>query len=196
MTQQKEGMVSTLTSTRFLNLKKVIFNGSDWFYSMRPNAATTVTIAPVLNETKVILLETFRPPVAAEGIAQRCLEWPAGMVGDERIGESVEQAIAAELLEETGFVADRVEICNARLVSSPGCSSETTVLALAFITQERVQQPVTDGGIITHWFEVDIAHLFDFLAQKEKEGLAVSLSVYSGLAFLCRRFPDLFHQKK
>ena len=194
--QKKEGQISTLKETRFLALKKVIFHGVDWFYVIRPNVPGTVTIMPVLNKRKVILLETARPPIMAEGIASKCIEWPAGMVGDERIGETIEEAIAAELLEETGCQADKIKICTERLVSSPGCSSETTVLAMADISSKPVQKAITDGGIITNWFEVPIETLFDFLADKEREGYAISLSVYSGLAFLCRRFPSLFSQKK
>lgn len=192
---KKEGKISILKKTPFINFKKAVFHGADWFFITRANAKESVTIMPVLENQKVILLETYRPPVMAEGVASKCIEWPAGMVGDERIGETIEEAIAAELLEETGYSASRIEVCANRLVASPGCSSETTVLALAFVSQKE-RQPQTDGGVIANWLEVDIGSLFDFLALKEREGYAISLSVYSGLAFLYRRYPSLFTQKK
>ena len=61
-----------------------------------------------------------RPPLQAEGIAKYSIALPAGLVGDERIGETIEEAINAELMEEAGLKADRLEIKTRKTASSPG----------------------------------------------------------------------------
>ena len=51
----------------------------------------------------VILVEQYRVP-----LQRRCLELPAGLVGDDREGEAVATAAARELEEETGYHAERI----------------------------------------------------------------------------------------
>ena len=68
---------------------------------------TGSTIAVVIlaeHDGKVILIEQYRVPVGA-----RCLELPAGLVGDEDPNASVEETAVKELEEEAGFTAERVE---------------------------------------------------------------------------------------
>ena len=73
--------------TKFLQLKctKSPVN-HDWFYAHRPNAQNGVTIAPILHDKDkdyLILIETNRPPIYAENKAKTCIEFPAGLLGDE-----------------------------------------------------------------------------------------------------------------
>jgi ADP-ribose pyrophosphatase len=71
----------------------------------------------------VLLVEQYRVPLNA-----RCLELPAGLVGDETEGEDIATSAARELEEETGYRAERIEIVG-NFASSPGMVSETFTLA-------------------------------------------------------------------
>ena len=87
-----------LCSTKYLELKEAVApNGkSAWIYAHRQIATDVVVIVPVLKsetEEKILFLKTQRPPLYAENKADINIELPAGLVGDERKGESIEQAI-------------------------------------------------------------------------------------------------------
>ena len=49
----------------------------------------------------------------------------------------IEDAIKAELLEETGLIADKIEIKARKVASSAGCVSETCTLAIAHIKDKK-----------------------------------------------------------
>ncbi len=114
----------------------------------------------------VILVEQDRIPVGA-----RSLELPAGLVGDDAEGESIEDAANRELEEETGYRADRIERLGA-FRSSPGMTSERFELVRATgLTR------VGDGGghdgedIVIH--RVPLADLPAFVAERRAAGVAV-----------------------
>jgi len=120
-----------LYNSKYLQMKKVLSpNGkSDWVYAHRPNAKDVVVIAPVIHNQDadyVVFLETERPPLKAENKAERGIELPAGLVGDEDYNETVEDALAKELLEETGYEADKITIESKMVSSSAGLTSETS----------------------------------------------------------------------
>ena len=121
----------------------------------------------------------------AEGIAKYSIALPAGLVGDERIGESVEDAIKAELLEEAGLVADRIEIKSHKVASSPGCVSETVTLAIAYINEYNVvSKPVSDGGVIVDRILVDKKDVYKWLRAQEADGIALTASTLACLFYL------------
>ena len=92
-----------LYDTKYLQLKSTKSkSGNDWVYAHRPNAKDVVVILPLINNKQVLFLIEERPPLQAEGIAKYSIALPAGLVGDERIGETIEEAINAELMEEAG----------------------------------------------------------------------------------------------
>ncbi len=62
----------------------------------------------------MILIDQYRVPVGG-----RCLELPAGLVGDEDPNATVEDTAIKELEEETGFTAERIERAR-RLLSLAG----------------------------------------------------------------------------
>ena len=117
-------MAEVLYDTKYLQLKSTKSKtGKDWVYAHRSNAKGVVVILPVINNEKILFLKEERPPLAAEGIARYSIALPAGLVGDERIGETVEDAINSELLEEAGLKADRIEIKTRKTASSPPAPS-------------------------------------------------------------------------
>ncbi len=179
-----------LYHTSFLDLKETLFNKSPWYYAHRPNTSGCVTLIPIRRHKKniqILLIETIRPPIQAENISERCIEWPAGLIGDERKGESVEEAIRAELLEETGYSATHIDILATRVASSPGATSETTTVALCHIDSNPTSSPTNDNGVILKQYWIDLDHVFDFLKEKEKRGFVVSAIVYGGLGLISQK---------
>lgn len=98
-------MNKILYDTKYLQLKSTKSkSGHDWVYAHRPNAKDVVVILPIINDEKVLFLKEERPPLQAENIAKYCIGLPAGLVGDERIGESIEDAIKAELISKIAYM--------------------------------------------------------------------------------------------
>lgn len=178
-----------LCSTKYLELKEAVApNGkSAWIYAHRQIATDVVVIVPVLKsetEEKILFLKTQRPPLYAENKADINIELPAGLVGDERKGESIEQAIEAELREETGLRADSIKIVSRKIASSAGCTSETSTIALAEITDTtELSKPLSDGGIILERIWVNANDIRNWLQEQEKNGCAISAQALCGLFY-------------
>lgn len=178
-----------LCSTKYLELKEAVApNGkSAWIYAHRQIATDVVVIVPVLKsetEEKILFLKTQRPPLYAENKADINIELPAGLVGDERKGESIEQAIEAELREETGLRADSIKIVSRKIASSAGCTSETSTIALAEITDTtEISKPLSDGGIILERIWINANDIRNWLQEQEKNGCAISAQALCGLFY-------------
>ena len=178
-----------LCSTKYLELKEAVApNGkSAWIYANRQIATDVVVIVPVLKsetEEKILFLKTQRPPLYAENKADINIELPAGLVGDERKGESIEQAIEEELREETGLRADSIKIVSRKIASSAGCTSETSTIALAEITDTtEISKPLSDGGIILERIWVNANDIRNWLQEQEKNGCAISAQALCGLFY-------------
>ena len=178
-----------LCSTKYLELKEAVApNGkSAWIYVNRQIATDVVVIVPVFKtrtEEKILFLKTQRPPLYAENKADINIELPAGLVGDERKGESIEQAIEAELREETGLRADSIKIVSRKIASSAGCTSETSTIALAEITDTtEISKPLSDGGIILERIWVNANDIRNWLQEQEKNGCAISAQALCGLFY-------------
>jgi ADP-ribose pyrophosphatase len=132
----------------------------------------------------VVLVEQPRPALGG-----RVLELPAGLVGDEpaasdaaAAGAGAEddlEAAARELVEETGFRAERLEVL-ARGVVSAGLSDEQMTLVHA--TGLRRVGP--GGGTEHESITVHVvphAELDDFLASRARDGVTIDLKIYAGL---------------
>jgi len=192
----KSNQNNILYDTKFLQLKSAQSpdGKNSWVYAHRPNAKDIVVIAPVIDRDgdkkvsendSILFIETERPPIKAEGRADRCIELPAGLVGDENPNDTIEEAIKKELKEETGFEAD-YEIVSRNVASSPGCVSETSTFAIAniFSDNAKVKQPVDDGGVIKERYEVPLNSLSDWLKQQQKAGKAISAMALAGLYYV------------
>lgn len=117
---------------------KVTTQGT-WEYVSRTRGVTAVVILAV-DEGHVVLVEQYRVPVGA-----RCVELPAGLVGDEKAGEEIEAAAIRELEEETGYRAGRM-VNLGRFHASPGMSSEAFTLMRA----EALTKVGEGGGVDAH----------------------------------------------
>lgn len=178
-------MNDVLCSTKYLELKSTkAKSGEPWVYAHRPNAKDVVVILPHTKDEILFLIEE-RPPIQAENKGRYCISVPAGLVGDERIGESVEDAIKAELREEAGLQAEKINIVAKKVSSSSGCLSETCTLCTAEIKDKNpVCTPVSDGGIITDRVWIKKQDVKQWLGQKEAEGYVLTGQTLACLYYL------------
>ena len=124
---------NTIATTRWLALKTLSYTDREgvqrkWDIATRTSHTgqgqpDAVVIIPVLKSSKSKTLETilvsqFRPPMA-----QRTIEFPAGLVDE---GERPEETAVRELLEETGYVGTVYEEFQSMLLCmTPGLTNET-----------------------------------------------------------------------
>ena len=149
-----------------------------WEYVSRTRGVSAAVMLAV-DEGYVLLVEQQRVPVGA-----RCVELPAGLVGDEEEGEEVETAAIRELEEETGYRAERM-VNLGRFHASPGMSSEGFTLLRA----EGLTKTGEGGGVAGEDIEVHrvpIGEVAAFLEAKRREGRAMDakLLLLLGAAFL------------
>lgn len=95
-----------------------------WEYASRTSDIRAVVILAEV-DGKMILIDQPRVP-----IGKRCLELPAGLVGDEDEHATVEETAIKELEEETGYTADHIERLG-DFYSSPGMIAESFTLVRA-----------------------------------------------------------------
>lgn len=157
--------VETVWEGRFLSVKR----DGTWEYVSRARGIQAAVIVAI-DDGHVILVEQYRVP-----LGKRCLELPAGLVGDETSGEPVEIAAARELEEETGYRADRIEPIGF-FHSSPGMVSEGFTLVRAH-GLTKVGPGGGDAGEDITVHRVALSALRDFVATKRAEGVAMDVKL-------------------
>ena len=140
-----------------------------WEFVSRTRGIQAAVIVAI-DDGHVILVEQYRVP-----LGRRCLELPAGLVGDEQAGESVEASAARELEEETGYRPDRVEAVG-EFASSPGMASEGFTLVRATgLTRVGEGGGVAGEDIAVH--RVPLDELPHFVASKRAAGVAMDVKL-------------------
>jgi ADP-ribose pyrophosphatase len=138
-------------------------------------AAVILALDGAAGDRHVILIEQYRVP-----LGRRCLELPAGLVGDDHAGDTVAAAAARELAEETGYRADRIEVLG-EFHSSPGMVSEGFSLVRATgLTRIGAGGGIAGEDIIVH--RVPVNGVAGFVAAKRAEGLAIDVKLLLLLA--------------
>ena len=141
-----------------------------WEYASRSRNIRAVVILAE-HDGKVILVEQPRVPTDC-----RCIELPAGLVGDQDPNATVEDTAIKELEEETGFTAERIERLG-DFFASPGMLSEGFTLVRAHGVRK-----IGEGGgdehedIVVHL--VPRAEIPNFIEQKRAEGLGVDAKLF------------------
>ena len=146
-----------------------------WEYASRTGGIRAVVILAE-HDGRVILVEQPRVPTDC-----RCVELPAGLVGDHDPAATPETTAIHELEEETGFTADRVEILG-EFYASPGMLSESFTLVRA----HGVRQVGEGGGDDSEDITVHLvprADIPNFLEQKRAEGMGVDVKLLLLLNF-------------
>jgi len=145
-----------------------------WEYVSRTRNVSAAVILAIV-DGNVLLVEQDRAP-----LGRRCLELPAGLIGDEEEGEAVEAAAARELEEETGFRPDRI-VTLGRFYASPGMSSEGFTLVRA----EGLIKVGDGGGVEGENIQVHRVPLSDavaFIRGKSDDGVALDVKLLLLLA--------------
>ena len=166
--------VETRWEGRFITVKQQ----GNWEYVSRSrgiHAAVILAIDDAADGRHVILVEQYRVPLGV-----RCLELPAGLVGDDGSAEDSERAAQRELEEETGYQAASWRTVG-EFYSSPGMVSESFTLLVATGLRK-----VGDGGgvegedIIVH--RVPLADVAEFVAAMRAQGCGIDVRVAMLLA--------------
>jgi ADP-ribose pyrophosphatase len=148
---------------------RIVRDGT-WEYVERCGGVHAVVILAE-HDGKVVLVEQVRVPLGR----RKCLELPAGLVGDEDPDAGIEDTAIKELEEETGFTAERIEVLG-EFYSSPGMVAEGFTLARAHGLNR-----IGDGGGNEHE-EIEVhlvlrSGIADFVAQKRAEGCAIDVKM-------------------
>jgi len=140
-----------------------------WEYASRARDIRAVVILAEF-EGKVILIDQPRVPVAG-----RCIELPAGLIGDNDPGATVESTGIQELEEEAGFTADRIERLG-DFFGSPGMVSESFTLVRAHGVR-RIGEGGGDDNEDINVHLVSRADIPGFIATKRTEGFSIDVKL-------------------
>jgi ADP-ribose diphosphatase len=140
-----------------------------WEYASRANDIGAVVILAE-HDGKMVLVDQPRVPTDC-----RCVELPAGLVGDEDPNATVEGTAIKELEEETGFTAERIERLG-DFYSSPGMLSEGFTLVRA----HGIRKVGKGGGDENEDINVHLvprAEIPNFVEQKRAEGFGIDVKL-------------------
>jgi ADP-ribose pyrophosphatase len=151
-----------------------------WEFVERIGSTGVVAIIATTDDDRLILIEQWREP-----IGRRCLELPAGLVGDDDPAEKAAASAARELEEETGYRPRTVEYLTEG-VSSAGLTSEMLGLFRATGLEKVNDGGGTDGEEITV-HAVPVAEVPAFVRDRIARGVAVDLKVWGALWFVGSR---------
>ena len=145
-----------------------------WEYVERCGGIHAVVILAE-HDGKVVLVEQPRVPLGN----RKCIELPAGLVGDED-DKGVEETAIKELEEETGYSADHIELIG-EFFSSPGMVSEGFTLVRA----HGISRTGDGGGTEHEDIEVHLVprdEIPAFVEKKRAEGCAIDTKLLLLLA--------------
>jgi ADP-ribose pyrophosphatase len=155
----------TMCEGRFVRLLK----RGKWEYASRARDIGAVVILAEY-EGKTILVD--QPRVGPDC---RCVELPAGLVGDEDPEATVEATAIKELEEETGFTAERIDRLG-DFYSSPGILAEGFSLVRAHGLR-RIGEGGGDENEDINVHLVPRAEIANFIEQKRAEGFGVDVKL-------------------
>ncbi len=140
-----------------------------WEFVSRAHGIRAAVILALI-DGDVLLVDQYRAP-----LGRRCLELPAGLVGDDHKDEAPEAAAARELEEETGYRAGRIDNLG-EFFSSPGMASEGFTLVRATeLTRVSEGGGVDDEDIRVH--RVAVADIADYVAARRSEDMAIDVKL-------------------
>lgn len=162
--------VETMWEGRFVAAKRQ----GRWEYVSRTRGVSAVVIVAT-DQGHVLLVEQYRVP-----LGRRCLELPAGLVGDDVAGEAATDAAMRELEEETGYRAARMVDCG-RFYASPGMVSEAFTLVRAEGLTKVGEGGGTDGeAIAVH--RVPLVAVAPFVEARRAAGVGIDVKLLLLLA--------------
>jgi ADP-ribose pyrophosphatase len=162
--------IETMWQGRYIVAKRE----GPWEYAARARDIEAAVILAI-DDGHVLLVDQYRVPLKS-----RCLELPAGLVGDDAAGEAIEAAAIRELEEETGYRAQRM-VSQGRFYSSPGMVSESfSLLRAEELTKVTAGGGVAGEAITVH--RVPLSGVADYVAAWRARGFAVEVKLLLLLA--------------
>ena len=165
-------------------VKKIIYEGKylryviedQWEYSERVINHEVVIIIAITADDEFLLVEQFRPPVG-----KNVIELTAGLIGDVHEDETAEESAHKELIEETGYKAERMEL----LIQAPICAGLCDEVG-NFYFAHNISKVGEGGGdetedITVH--KIPMNEIEDWLANKHSQGIYIDPKIYTGLYF-------------
>ncbi|KIY67693.1 hypothetical protein CYLTODRAFT_422278 [Cylindrobasidium torrendii FP15055 ss-10] len=168
---------------KWISLKKITYRDAEgkerpWECAERRTRKSTgvdavAMLAMIKSKTNAfplstVIIEQYRPPIDAFVV-----ELPAGLIDE---GESAEDAALRELVEETGFKAERIIESSPVIVSDPGMTNANMKLVLLSVTlpgeMETPEAQLEAGEFITKRV-VALADLNEELKAYDKRGFVV-----------------------
>ncbi len=151
-----------------------------WEYVSRSRGIRAAVILAIHDDPAsgpcLILVDQYRVP-----LGRRCLELPAGLVGDhdDVVGETSATAAIRELEEETGYrAASMIDL--GEFYSSPGMVSESFSLFRAEGLTRIHEGGGTEGeDIIVH--HVPLGEISAYVAARRGEGMGIDVKLLVAL---------------
>lgn len=155
---------------------KRLVREENWEFTERVNCTGVVVILAMTEERKVLFIEQYRIPVAGNVV-----ELPAGLVNDhgEQKNESLEEAARRELLEETGYEAQKMTFLMTGPASQASSSDLLTIFQAAGL--KKISRPLGDGTETITLHEIPLDGAYSWLQKKGKEGSLIDPKVYAAL---------------
>lgn len=145
-----------------------------WEMVRRKTHGRIVAVLPVTFQKEVVLLKIYRVPPRAY-ILEAC----AGLM--DRAGESEENAARREMLEETGYVSEKLVPLFAGPFNS-GLVEDEIVYFLA-PDARKVQEPTLENAEDIELVALPLSEIFTYL-QNPPENLKADIKLFSALYFL------------
>ncbi len=160
---------------RFLRL----VDAEGWEYTERKNASGVVAIVALTDAGELILVEQYR-----HALGQPVFELPAGLAGDHEgmESESFEDAARRELLEETGFSAEAIELLLETPSSSGLCSERVHIYRASGLTRTGPGGGDESEEIKVHL--LPLAELVSRLRDHARAGALIDSKIFAALYLL------------
>lgn len=164
------------------NSKEVLYSGNflklsrigRWEFAERTNDIGAVAIIAITNDDQLVLVSQQREPLGC-----KVIELPAGLVGDIN-QEAPEESAKRELLEETGYSCENMNIIGDG-PTSPGLTNELVTFAIA----DGLKKAAPGGGIDGENISVHLIPIQEASEWLETMRLQLKIDwkVYAGLYF-------------
>lgn len=148
-----------------------------WEMVQRKVLARSVMIAALTPEKELIIEKNYRAAPNAY-----ILELPAGLRDKE--GESEEETIKRELLEETGYGVEKVEILFSGL-ANPALEGDELAMYLG-LGARYVKEPELEKTEDIEVIKIPVGGLKNFLIEQVKQGVKVDIKLFSVIPFLSK----------
>jgi len=152
-----------------------------WEYVERTNCSGVVIILAMTDKAEIIFISQYRIPVA-----KKVIEFPAGLINDKssRGNESLSKAAQRELLEETGYRAQKI----VKITEGPSTSglSNDQLIVVRALGLRKVARGGGDATESIRTYKVSLAKAEAWLKKMQGKGFLVDPKIYAGLYFFAK----------